>query len=228
MIRGFLDCLAASADPVRAEHALGYFPSALHHLGVTTPQLRACLQPLLRSQRVAPDLAIVFALWSNGGFEARQGAYQLLESSPRLRRMLSHEQVLSLAAGNDNWCSVDTYGTYVAGPAWREGVLSDADIAAWSASPDRWLRRTALVSTVALNMKSRGGSGDVARTLEVCARHASEREDMVQKGLSWALRACIEHDAGAVAGFLEQHNVVLPGRVKREVGNKLRTGKKNP
>lgn len=228
MIRVFLDGLTAAGDPARAEHALGYFPTAMQHLGVTTPALRACLVPLVKAQRLAADPDVVFALWSNGSFEARQGAFQLLESVPRLRRSLSREQVLALAAGNDNWCSVDTYGTYVAGPAWREGVLSDGDIAAWSASPDRWLRRTAIVSTIALNIKARGGRGDVARTLAVCARHGSERDDMVQKGLSWALRACIEYDAQAVTAFLHEHDVVLAGRVKREVRNKLRTGKKNP
>ncbi|GDX79266.1 hypothetical protein LBMAG42_10770 [Deltaproteobacteria bacterium] len=228
MIQAFFDGLAASGDPARAEHALGYFPTAMRHLGVTTPRLRACLQPLVRAQRAAPDADVVFALWSNGIFEARQAAYQLLESVPRLRRSLSREAVLALAAGNDNWCSVDTYGTYLAGPAWREGVLTDADIAAWSASPDRWLRRTAIVSTIALNIKARGGRGDVPRTLAVCARHVSERDDMVQKGLSWAVRACIEHDAEAVAEFLTEHDAALAGRVKREVRNKLRTGKKNP
>jgi hypothetical protein len=51
---------------------------------------------------------------------------------------------------------------------------------------------------------------------------------MVVKALSWALLELVYFDAQAVQGFLEEYELVLAGRVKREVGNKLRTGLKNP
>ena len=222
--------LRAAGDPVRREFAPGYFPTAMEHLGVTTPALRAIVRPLLVAARANPEaaVALVFALHGSGEFEARQAAFDLLDHAPTVRRRLSREHALHLAAGNDNWCSVDTFACVVGGRAWREGTLTDVDIAAWSASPNRWDRRTALVCTVPLNMKSRGGKGDVARTLVVCARHAAERDDMVVKALSWALRAALEHDRAAVGTFLVEHADVLAARVKREVGNKLRTGLKNP
>ena len=51
---------------------------------------------------------------------------------------------------------------------------------------------------------------------------------MVVKALSWALRALVVHDLGAVQAFLEEHDEQLAARVKREVRNKLTTGLKNP
>jgi hypothetical protein len=51
---------------------------------------------------------------------------------------------------------------------------------------------------------------------------------MVVKGLSWALRMLVSFDPQAVEGFLKEFDQVLAGRVKREVGSKLRTGLKNP
>ena len=51
---------------------------------------------------------------------------------------------------------------------------------------------------------------------------------MVVKGLSWALRELIPHDAKAVRDFLSAHRNVLAARVLREVNNKLTTGVKNP
>jgi 3-methyladenine DNA glycosylase AlkD len=57
---------------------------------------------------------------------------------------------------------------------------------------------------------------------------AADHEDMVVKALSWALRALAVHDPAAVRAFLEENEVVLAARVKREVRNKLRTGLKNP
>lgn len=60
---------------------------------------------------------------------------------------------------------------------------------------DRWVwRRAVSVSTVPLNMKSRGGIGDPQRTLAVCDLLIADRDDMVVKALSWALRELAERE----------------------------------
>ncbi len=84
------------------------------------------------------------------------------------------------------------------------------------------------MSTVALNVKARGGHGDARRTLAVCAKLVDDHDDMVEKALSWALRALVPHDARAVREFLASHDALLGARVKRELRNKLQTGLKNP
>ena len=86
----------------------------------------------------------------------------------------------------------------------------------------------ALVSTLALNLRPHGGYWDVAHTLAVCWMLVDDRDDMVVKALSGALRALVVHDPGAVEAFLAEHEDELAARVKREVNNKLRTGLKNP
>ena len=68
----------------------------------------------------------------------------------------------------------------------------------------------------------------MGRTLGVAELLISDRDDMVVKGLSWALRELIRVDRSAVERFLRDHAGVSAGRVKREVGNKLTTGLKNP
>ena len=98
----------------------------------------------------------------------------------------------------------------------------------WAASPDRWWRRAALVSTVPLNLRSRGGTGDPERTLDICRRLAADGDDMVVKALSWALRELVVWDPEAVRGFLDDHHQVLAARVRREVRHKLETGRKHP
>jgi 3-methyladenine DNA glycosylase AlkD len=79
-----------------------------------------------------------------------------------------------------------------------------------------------------LNNKTRGGHGDTARTLEICRRLVADREDMVVKALSWALRELAKRDPPAVENFLVEHEGRLAARILREVRNKLRTGLKNP
>ena len=63
--------------------------------------------------------------------------------------------------------------------AWREGRLSDATVSGWARSSDRWWRRTALASTVALNVAARGGHGDATRyrasSSQYCRSHAPAR-----------------------------------------------------
>ncbi len=141
---------------------------------------------------------------------------------------LTLKTVEQLGRGIDSWGDVDVFAGYVAGPAWRVGRLKDAHIHHWAGSKDRWWRRAALVSTVALNRKSFGGTGDVPRTLEVCRRVADDSDDLVVKALSWALRELIQHDTEAVRRFLAAHEGALARRVVREVNNKLDTGVKNP
>ena len=123
---------------------------------------------------------------------------------------------------------MDSFARTLAGPAWLNGQVPDELIYRWAGSEDRWWRRAALVSTVALNMRSRGGTGDVPRTLAVCRLLVDDHDDMVVKAMSWALRELVVHDPDAVRAFLAEYDDVLAARVKREVRNKLTTGLKNP
>lgn len=125
-----------------------------------------------------------------------------------------------------DWGSVDAFGCSVSGPAWRRGRLPDAAVQRWAASPDRWWRRAALVSTVPLNLRSRGGTGDAGRTLDIWRRLAGDDDDMVVKALSWALRELVVWDPEAVRRFLDAHRDVLAPRVTREVRSKLEAGRK--
>lgn len=155
-------------------------------------------------------------------------AYELVQHHPLALRSLKAVQLKDLGQGIDNWGAVDTFACYLAGPSWRERQVSSALIQRWACSEDRWWRRAALVSTVALNNKARGGSGDTARTLMVCEMLLNDRDDMVVKALSWALRELSKRDRASVRKFLDEHNDVLAPRVIREVSNKLETGLKNP
>ena len=91
------------------------------------------------------------------------------------------DRLEGLGAGMQSWDEVDAFARILAGPAWLHGLVSDDTIYSWARSPDLWWRRAALVSTVALNMRSQGGTGDMVRTLAVCELLAGDREVMVQK-----------------------------------------------
>jgi len=96
----------------------------------------------------------------------------------------------------------------------------------WANSENRWWRRVAVVCTVALNQKARGGIGDATRTINICGMVASDQDEMVAKALSWALRELVKREPEPVVAFIEKHEAVLPARVKREVCSKIKTGRK--
>ena len=155
-------------------------------------------------------------------------AYELILYHKDAFQKLGEAEVEELGRGIHSWGSVDSFSRLVSGPAWRDGQVSDELIHRWARSEDRWWRRAALVSTVALNVRSHGGRGDVPRTLGVCRLLVDDPDDMVVKALSWALRELVVHDPEAVRSFVEEHEDWLAARVKREVRNKLTTGLKNP
>ncbi len=194
-----------------------------------TPNLRLVRRKyshLLKEAQGELVLEIARELRQTGSY--RWFGYELVQAHPAAFKLLDARRLEDLGRGMDSWWTVDAFARTLSGPAWLAGQVSDGLIQQWAGSPDVWWRRAALVSTVALNMRSQGGPGDASRTLAVCRMLAADPEDMVVKALSWALRELVAHDPGAVRSFLDEYDVVLAGRVKREVLNKLETGLKNP
>jgi 3-methyladenine DNA glycosylase AlkD len=151
----------------------------------------------------------------------------VFNNHPTARTKITAQYLGPLGDRMDTWGLVDAFSA-IAGPAWREGYISDETVMGWTKSESRWWRRAALVCTVFLNRKARGGRGDTPRTLMVCKVLASDKDDMVAKGMSWALRDLSKRDPEAVEKFVEKYSDELPVLVKREVRNKLTLGVKNP
>ena len=194
-----------------------------------TPSVRALRKRysgLLRQEPGRFVYRFVLSLLEAGSWPARVIAWEVLATHRAAFESLSDREVEKMANGLDDWGSIDLFGVTVLGQAWREGLVSDKKIHAWTKSTDRWRRRLALVATVPLNSKARGGSGDSVRTLRVCRLLLDDRDAMVVKALSWALRELAKQQPTVVAEFIEFEEDRLAALVKREVRNKLRTGKK--
>jgi 3-methyladenine DNA glycosylase AlkD len=184
------------------------------------------VRPRIKGEPAAAVLQLAHAIIARNTMEGRQVAYELLASHKAAMAALRVKDIERLGKGIDNWASVDGFACGISGPCWRQGQLADADIKRWVKSEDPWWRRAALVSTVPLNIKSRGGSGDVKRTLMICGLAVGDEHVMVHKALSWALRELSRVDRRVVEDFLKQHAAELPSLVKREVTRKLTTGRK--
>jgi 3-methyladenine DNA glycosylase AlkD len=194
-----------------------------------TPSERAVCRRLFRELAPArPEFILALARELLQTTGQRWIAYELIASHPDAFQRLGQADLEELGRGIDSWWTVDSFARTLAGPAWLNGQVPDALIHQWAGSGSRWWRRAALVSTVALNVRSHGGFGDGPRTLAVCRLLVNDHDDMVVKAMSWALRQLGVHDPDAVRRFLAEHEAALAARVKREVRAKLATGLKNP
>ncbi len=197
----------------------------------TTAELREVRREFTqRLKDAAPHVVIEVGslLLDMQRFDCRFVAYELLHYHPAALSHLNAWQLEQFGRGMTSWGAVDCFAVYLSGPVWRGRRVPNTLIHGWARSADRWWRRAALVSTVPLNSKARGGAGDTYRTLQVCRLLERDRDPMVVKALSWALRELAKRDPRAVREYLSARKDALPAIVMREVTNKLKTGLKNP
>ena len=205
-------------------------PTSMKVLGVTSPQLKELLKqwlPVIKNLSDKDWIELAKQLVDTRIFECNQLAFELLSKNKKALELIGLQDIEYLGKNIDNWATVDALAVMVSGRAWRENQVSDQAVLNWLNSENRWWRRLALVSTIPLNLKSRGGKGDPERTLMLCEKVVSDRDDMIVKALSWALRELSKSRRDDVSRFMKKYEDKLAARVKKEVSTKLATGKKN-
>ena len=196
---------------------------------LSTPMIRAIRREFSRRIADAPPESVVqlaLHLLNQKSGLLRFFSYELLSHHRPAFERLTTDDLLKLGKGLNSWSSVDCFAMYLSGPLWAQGRVPAQTIADWALSQDHWWRRTALVSTIALSR--RGNPDDLRNVLRICALLAADKEDMVVKALSWALREIAKKHPEQAKTFLEKHRQALAARVVREVNNKLKTGLKTP
>jgi 3-methyladenine DNA glycosylase AlkD len=230
LAKSILKDLERYADQERIKKIAIDHPTSMKVLGLKVPEQRRVIEEWRKKLSQFAEVQwidLALALVSLDILECQQVAFEFMWKNKKALQKLTSEQILLLGKTLDNWVSVDVYCLSITGYCWRTGKLQDETIVQWAKNENRWIRRTALVSTVPLNLRSRGGTGDVVRTLLLCRLLVSDYDDMIVKAMSWALRELSKSDKQAVIRFMEENNSQLHPRVKREVQTKLTTGKKN-
>jgi 3-methyladenine DNA glycosylase AlkD len=225
-----IETLQEMSTPEREELSKHYFTTSQQVLGVTTPQIREVINAVrgrFNTWNEKQWIALCKALVLKDIFECQVIAYEMIGRDRKLLNALGEEDLGALWRNLDNWASVDHFSVGIYGVLWGKGVVKDDHIEQLLRSENYWDRRVALVSTVALNLKSRGGNGDSPRTLWVCERVVDERHPMIWKALSWALRELSKRDPDAVWDFLEKYESRMSKQAVREITHKLEFGTKN-
>lgn len=212
--------LRAAADPRRAAGAQAYMKTTEPFLGVRLPEVRRLTLDAARAHppgTVDDVIAAATRLWREAGHrEERYAAQALLTLRPvraDLRLLPLLEEMITTGAW---WDLVDEASS-------RVGELLRADRAAmtpvlrrWARSPDRWLRRTAVIAQRGAKDRT-----DTALLAEVVLANAEDPDFFLRKAIGWALRDYAKVDPGWVAAFVRDHP--LSPLSRREATKHLRT-----
>jgi 3-methyladenine DNA glycosylase AlkD len=216
------DALAAAGDPDRAVQQQAYMKSAMPYFGLTAPELRALLRPLLVEHRFEDRTtweATARRLWDEAGHrEERYAALGLLRHrayaawlDADLLPLLEY-----LVRTGAWWDFVDEVAAHLVGQV----LLDDRAVVTpvmtgWAIDDHLWIRRTAMLC----QLRHRD------RTDTVLLEHAlvanlddteHGKEFFIRKALGWALREHATTDAAWVLDFVGTHADRLSGLSRRE------------
>jgi len=229
IIEDIIHSLSELAEEKRRRFAQTSYPTCMQILGVTVPNLKGVLKEVkiqVKGWEPESKINLCRRLIETDIFECQQLAFELLGRDKKALATMTSDDIEAFGKNLDNWISVDYYAVFIVGYAWRTGKIGIEWVKEFLKSDNIWIKRIAIVATVALNQKARGGTGDASQTLSICQLAVEDHEEMIIKALSWALRELAKVDPESVAEFMELHREKLHKKALREVTHKLEFGTK--
>lgn len=216
--------LASAGDPVRAAGQQAYMKSAMPYRGLTSPELRALLRPLLADPSLAPSSRAewetdVRALWDAAAYREERFAALAL-SGHRVARPWQDPEALALyrhlVETGAWWDFVDVVAADRVGPIlWRHREVVTPVLRADAVDDHLWVRRTAILA----QLKHREET-DLDLLSDVIDANLEGttfgREFFIRKAIGWALRQHARTDPEWVRSFVEARGDRLSGLSRRE------------
>ncbi len=216
--------LASAGDPDRAAGQQRYMKSAMPYRGLTSPELRALLRPLLADRSLAPASreaweADVRALWDGAAYrEERYAALAL--TGHRAARGWQDPDTLGLyrylVETGAWWDYVDVVAADRVGPILlRHRAVVTPVMRADAVDGHLWVRRTAILA----QLKHREQT-DLELLSDVIDANLEGstfgQEFFVRKAIGWALRQHARVDPQWVRTFVDSRGDRLSGLSRRE------------
>lgn len=212
------EALAAAGDPAKAAQQQRYMKSSMPYRGLSSPELRALLRPLLAAYQPASRAAweaTVRELWDRATH--REEWYAALSvARHRLARpwldpgsMPLWRHLVTTGAW---WDVVDETATHLVRDTLAGHPAAVAPmVEAWSVDDDPWLRRAAVLCQV-----GRGADTDVELLRKVVEANVADRSFWLRKAIGWALRDHARTDPAWVWSEVDRLGDRLSGLSRRE------------
>jgi 3-methyladenine DNA glycosylase AlkD len=212
--------LAAAGDPGRAAAQQTYMKSSMPYRGLTSPELKTLLRPILGdpayriSERGDWDRA-VRELWDGATHREERYAATALTGHRAYRAWQDPDAVplyRHLVVTGAWWDHVDEVASHRIGPI----LLSHSDILTpivreWASADDLWLRRTAIISQLTFKEHT-----DLVLLREAIEPNLADTSFWIRKAIGWALRQHARTDPDWVRAVVAEYGDRLSGLSRRE------------
>ncbi len=218
-----LDQLLALENPARAAEMAAYHKAPRRYLGIAVPVLTALATGWREGRSVEDRVALADSLWQTDIHEARIAAAKLLVQARLRPDDAAWALVASWVPQFDAWAIADH-----ACDSGARRLLADPSrldqVEGWTASPNMWSRRAALVMTLPWAKMNKVKPQDLAireRVLGWAAAYVPDRDWFIQKAVAWWLRDLSKHDAARTRAFLAEHGEAMKAFARKEAARHL-------
>lgn len=215
--------LRALGDEARAAEMAAYHKVARPYLGVTVPVIDALAKEWRADLDLPSRLGLAGELWQSDIHEARVAAAKLLTQARIRPDEAAWDLIAAWVRDFDSWAIADHVMK-----AGEKRLVADPSrldqVEGWLDHPSFWVRRAALVGTLAWTHIRNPKPEDLARRERVlgwCARLAPDHQRFVQQAVGGWLRDLSRHDPQRVTDWLAEHGAALKPYARREAGRWL-------
>jgi 3-methyladenine DNA glycosylase AlkD len=212
--------LAGAGDPQRAISQQAYMKSSMPYRGLTSPELKALLRPILADaaygieERHDWELA-VRDLWDGATHREERYAATALTGHRAYREWQDPDAVplyRHLVVTGAWWDHVDEVASNRIGPILlSHKAIMTPIVRAWATDDDLWLRRTAIISQLTFKQRT-----DLALLRDAIEPNLADTSFWIRKAIGWALRQHARTDADWVRAAVAGYGDRLSGLSRRE------------
>jgi 3-methyladenine DNA glycosylase AlkD len=216
--------LEKMGDPDRAKNHQAYMKSTMPSRGISAPQLKATLRPLLADPAYVLTgrdewEATIHGLWDTAQFReeryaavaiCRHRLYRSWAQKPCAMPLYRH-----LVESGAWWDFVDEIAAHQIGPVLRSHPETESDrIRSWAVADSMWVRRAAILSQLLSKDET-----DRQLLLDCITANLADREFFIRKAIGWSLRQYARSGpaaAGWVRGTVDELGTRLSPLSRRE------------
>ncbi len=213
---GLFEQMESMEDSAQAEKMAAYMKNMFSFLGIPKPALKSLIKPYLKSSRKAEiDWDFVAQCWEKPYREAQYTAVEYLLVHQAQLQAKDLPRLQGLITEKSWWDTVDNLDGLIGTLVWKEPALK-ADMRAWAASENMWLRRAAIDHQQRLKEKT-----DTALLEEIVLMNLGSDAFFINKAIGWSLREYGKSDPAWLEDFLARHGDALAPLSLREAKKRL-------
>ncbi len=213
--------LKESVDEKTKAGSQRFFKEKIQYYGVKVPVVQKIGKQAFRQIKDLPKpeiFALCEELWKSGLIEetfiACNWSYDVCTQYESCDFAIFEHWVYTYL---DNWASCDSLCNHSLGTLLEMYPKLVTKLKPWTKSDNRWVRRSAAVSLI---IPARKGLFQ-AEIFDIAERLLHDKDDLVQKGYGWMLKAAADFDRDTVFDFVMRHKKTMPRTALRYAIEKM-------